>query len=148
MRSVLSRIRRRLDHLASEKSTILAVTGNTACRSSLRVLAIEQGWRILFADCTDDGLRLQSLNRVRILVYDCDLAGVEEWRDGLRTLLNSPHKAIFPIVIAGTPSNGLRSDVLSSGAYDLARTPLEPNRFAALVNGALALGNSIDALEF
>lgn len=56
--------------------------------SSLRVLSLEQGWRILFADCLEDGLRLQRLNKVWILVYDRDLPGVD-WRQGLRTLLTS-----------------------------------------------------------
>ena len=152
MRSVLSRLRqwstelwRRLDSFTSDNTTILAVTSNFTVRSSLRVLSLEQGWRILFAGCLEDGLRLQRLNKVWILVYDRDLPGVE-WRHGLSMLLTS-HQAIFPIVISDVPSCRLRSEVLHFGGYELARAPLDPKYFAALVNGTRALARSIDSLE-
>jgi hypothetical protein len=152
MRSVLNRIRarsselwRHLDNFAWENTTILAVTGNLAVRSSLRVLSLEQGWRILFADCLEDGLRLNRLNKVCILVYDRELAGVE-WRRGLSMLLIL-HRASFPIVLSRAPNCRLRSEVLYFGGYELARNPLDPKHFAALVNGALALARSIDSLE-
>jgi hypothetical protein len=91
----------------------------------------------------DDGLRLQRLNKVWILVYDRDLPGVE-WRHGLSMLLTL-HRAMFPIVISDVPSCRLRSEVLHCGGYDLARKPLDPKFFAVLVNGALELVRSIDS---
>jgi DNA-binding NtrC family response regulator len=152
MRSVLNRFRarsselwRHWDNFKWESTTILAVTNNLAVRSSLRVLSLEQGWRILFADCLEDGLRLQRLNKVWILVYDRDLAGVE-WRHGLSMLLTL-QRAIFPIVLSHMPNCRLRSEVLRFGGYELARSPLDPKHFAALVNGALALARSIDSPE-
>jgi len=143
MRSVLDRLRRQLDYFTPMSRTILAVTGDLSCRMSLRVLALEQGWRILFADCLEDGLRLQCLNSVSILVYDCGLPGVE-WRHGLRTLL-APRGAIFPIVMSHVLSPRLRLEVLECGGYDIARNPLDPKHLAALVNGALALAKSVDS---
>jgi len=152
MRSVLNRFRarsselwRHLEHFTWESTTILAVTSNLAVRSSLRVLSLEQGWRILFADCLEDGLRLQRLNKVWILVYDRELSGVE-WRHGLSMLLKL-HRASFPIVLSHVPNCRLRSEVLHFGGYELARSPLDPKHFAALVNGALALARSIDSPE-
>jgi len=60
MRSVLNRLRehsielrRQLDNFTSESKAILAVTSNFTVKSGLRVLSLEQGWRILFADCLE-----------------------------------------------------------------------------------------------
>lgn len=143
MRSVLNRLRRQLDSRAPMCTNVLAVTEDLNCRMSLRVLALEQGWRVMFADCLEDGLRLERLNSVSILVYDCGLSGVE-WRHGLRTLLES-HGAIFPIVMSDVLSPRLRLEVLECGGYDIARNPLDPKHLTALVNGALALAKSVDS---
>jgi hypothetical protein len=66
MRGVLNRLRehgielrRHLDTFTSESRAILAVTSKFTVKSSLRVLSLEQGWRILFAGCLEEGLRLQ-----------------------------------------------------------------------------------------
>jgi hypothetical protein len=84
MRSVLNRLRehriklrRQLANFTSESKAILTVTSNFTVKSSLRVLSLEQGWRILFADCLEKGLCLQRLNKVWILVYDRNLPDVE-----------------------------------------------------------------------
>lgn len=138
-------LRRRWEHLTQEHTTVLAVTRNPVCKMSLRVVALEQGWRILFAESIEDALRLQILNRICVLVYDRDLPGVE-WRAALRCLLGSS-APLFPIVLSGALQARLRSEVLRCGGYDVARKPLEPRCFVALVRGALALAASIDALE-
>jgi DNA-binding response OmpR family regulator len=138
-------IRRHWEQLASENRTVLAITNNLRCQTYLRVLSLEEGWRILFAESVEHGLRLQHLNQVRVLVYDRELPGAE-WRYGLRRMLASD-RPLFSILLTDAPGPQLRSEVVSCGGYDLARNPLEPQQFAALVNGALALGESIDALE-
>jgi DNA-binding response OmpR family regulator len=143
-REMAAALSRRWGKLMPQSRTVLALTTNFGCRSSLRVLSLEEGWRILFADSLEDGLRLQCLNRASILVYDHDLPGVD-WRRGVRTLLSEG--ATFPIVIADPPSSRLRSEVLDCGGFDVARNPLEPACLAALVNGAWALTKSIDNLE-
>src|SRR5580698_6994689 len=150
---VLKRLRERSndlwrewDHFAYSNKTILAVSANSSFQMSLRVLSLEQGWRILFANCLEDGVRLHRLNRVGILVYDRDLPGVE-WRGGLRTLLRSNSRS-FPIVVSDVPSVRLRSEVLRCGGYDVAQNPLQPKCFAALANGAFALARSIDSGTF
>jgi hypothetical protein len=136
---------RRWEHCASANRTLLAVTRNARCKMSLRTLALEQGWRILFAETIEGGLRLQSLDRICVLIYDHQLPGVE-WRQGLRTLLAFDQPTL-PIVISDVLSPRLRSEVLNCGGYDLARSPLEPECFVPLVNGALALAESIDSIE-
>jgi len=112
---------------------------------SLRTIAFEECWRILFAESLEDGLRLQYSNRICVLIYDRDLPGAE-WHHGLRTLLAS-REPVLPIVISDVLSARLRSEVLDSGGYDLARNPIEPEYFVRLVNGALALAESIDSLD-
>jgi hypothetical protein len=99
----------------------------------------------LFADCLEEGLRLQRLNKVWILVYDRNLPDVE-WRYGLCVLTSN--RVLFPIVLSDVLSCQLRSEVLQCGGYDVARNPLDRKYFAALVNGALALARSIDSSEF
>jgi DNA-binding response OmpR family regulator len=140
---VLKRLWRQWDDFASSNRTILAVTTNASFQMSLRVLSLEQGWRILFANCLEDGLRLQRLNRAWILVYDRDLPGID-WRRGLRALLRSSNLS-FPIVVSGASNARLRSEVLRCGGYDIAQNPLDPKYFAALVNSAFALAKSIDS---
>jgi DNA-binding response OmpR family regulator len=136
---------RRWEHCAVANRTLLAVTRNTRCKTSLRALSLQHGWQILFAETIEAGIRLQTLDRICVLIYDHQLPGVE-WRKGLRTLLafNEP---TLPIVISDVLSARLRSEVLNCGGYDLARNPLEPEYFVPLVNGALALAESIDSIE-
>jgi DNA-binding response OmpR family regulator len=133
------------ERFASGGRTVLAVTRDCRCKTSLHILSLEQGWRILFAESLEDGLRLEHTNRICVLIYDRDLTGVE-WREGLRALLSSD-EPLLPIVISDAPSAELRSEVIDNGGFDLARNPLEPDCFVALVNGALALAESIDSLE-
>jgi DNA-binding response OmpR family regulator len=136
---------RQWEHFASARRTILAVTANFRCKTTLRILSIEEGWRILFAESLEDGVRLQYSNRICILVYDCDLPGVE-WRQGLRILL-AVNEPVLPIVISSVPDAPFRSEVLNLGGYDVSRNPLEPECFVPLVNGALALAGTIDSLQ-
>jgi DNA-binding response OmpR family regulator len=112
---------------------------------SLRIFSIEEGWRILFAESIEAGRRLEAVCGICVLVYDRDLPGVD-WRDGLRALVTSK-APVLPIVMASAPSSGLRSEVLNCGGYDMAQNPLEPSSFVPLVNGALALAESIESLQ-
>jgi len=136
---------RRLEHYALANRTLLAVTRNTRCKMSLRTLSLEQDWRILFAETIEDGIRLQSLDRICVLIYDQQLPGVE-WRQGLSTLLAADEPTL-PIVISDVLSARLRCEVLNCGGYDLARNPVEPEYFVPLVNGALALAESINSID-
>jgi DNA-binding response OmpR family regulator len=137
---------RRWEQFTSARRTILAVTSDIQCRTNLRIYSLEQGWRILFAGSLEDALRLQYLGRICVLVYDCDLPGID-WRRGLRTLL-AVNEPVLPIVISNVASSRFRSEVLNCGGYDVAGNPLDPEFFIPLVNGALALAGSIDSLEF
>jgi DNA-binding NtrC family response regulator len=128
-----------------ENRTVLAVTKDNRCKLTLRTLSLEQRWRILFAESLEDGIRLQARDRARVLVYDHRLLGVE-WRKGLHSLLASDDP-IIPIVISDAPSAPLRSEVLNCGGYDLALNPIQHEWFVALVNGALALAETIDSIE-
>lgn len=124
---------------------MLAVTRNYRCKASIRILSLEEGWRIRFAESLEDGLRVQQQDRISVLIYDRELPGVD-WQHGLRTLL-SLDEPVFPIVISEVLNKRLRLEVLNCGGYDLAPSPLEPETFATLVNGALALAASIETAE-
>lgn len=145
LREQTGALSRRWEHWARAKRTLMAVTRDTRCKTSLRTFALEQGWRILFAATLEDAIRLQTLDRICVLIYDRQLPGIE-WRHGLRTLLASD-EPMLPIVIADDLSAFLRSEVLNCGGYDLARNPLEPECFVPLVNAAFALTESIDSIE-
>jgi DNA-binding response OmpR family regulator len=139
-------LRRRWEQFTSARRTVLAVTSDIRCRTSLRIYSLEQGWRILFAESLEDALRLHHLGRICVLVYDCDLPGID-WRRGLRSLLvlNEP---VLPVVISNLPNSRFQSEVLNCGGYDAARKPLDPEFFVPLVKGALSLAESIESLEF
>lgn len=128
-----------------EIRTVLAVTNDPVCKMNLRVLSLEQGWRILFADSVEDALRVRSLHRIGVLVYDRALRGAD-WRQGLRRLICC-EEPLIPIVVSDVPDARLRSEVLNCGGYDLARNPPERGCFASLVNGALRLAESMDSIE-
>jgi DNA-binding response OmpR family regulator len=145
LREQTGALSRRWEHWARAKRTLMAVTRDARCKTSLRAFSLQQGWRILFADTLKDGIRLQTMERICVLIYDRQLPGIE-WRHGLRTLLASG-EPMLPIVIAEDLNASLRSEVMNCGGYDLARNPLEPDRFVPLVNGAFALTESIDAVE-
>jgi DNA-binding response OmpR family regulator len=145
LREQTTALSRQWERWARAKRTLMAVTRDARCKSSLRTLSLEQGWRILFAETLEDGMRLQTLDRICVLIYDRHLPSTE-WRHGLRTLLASD-EPMLPIVIADDPSASLRSEVLSCGGYDLARNPVEPECLVPLVNGAFALTESIDSIE-
>ena len=102
---------RRWEQFTSARRTILAVTSDIQCRTNLRIYSLEQGWRILFAGSLEDALRLQYLGRICVLVYDCDLPGID-WRRGLRTLL-AVNEPVLPIVISNVASSRFRSEVLN-----------------------------------
>jgi DNA-binding NtrC family response regulator len=144
-RRVINRLKYRWRELSAESKTILAVTTDSACRASLRILSIEEGWRVLFADSVEDGLRLQQGNRVCVLVYDRNLSD-RDWRQGLRTMVAAGDSAI-PILLSNVLTPRLRTEALRCGGYDVAANPLAARSFAALVKGALALQESIDGLE-
>ena len=144
-RGVINRLKNQWKELSSESKTVLAVTNDSACRSSLRILSIEEGWRVLFAASVEDGLRLQQGNRICVLVYDRNLSDID-WRHGLRTMVAAGDAAI-PILLSNVLTPRLRTEALRCGGYDVAANPLVARSFAALVNGALALQKSIDCLE-
>ena len=135
---------RKWEHFTSENRTVLAVTQDERCRMTLRVLSIEEGWRMLFAQSVEDALRLCSGRRPCVLLYDLDLP-VADWQARVRWLLAS-EQPMFPIVLTEAPGAPLREEVVNCGGYDVARKPLEPEHLVSLVNGALALAESIDEL--
>ncbi len=145
MTSSLRSLWRRWEHFTSAPRTVLAITKDARCQMSLRVFSIEEGWRILFAESIEAARRLQALSGICVLVYDGDLPGVD-WRNGLRALVTSK-APMLPIVMASAPTSRLRAEVLNCGGYDVARNPLDPSSFVCLVNGALALADSIESLK-
>jgi DNA-binding response OmpR family regulator len=144
-RGVINRLKKQWKELSSESKTVLAVTADSACRTSLRTLSIEEGWRVLFADSVENGLRLQEGNRVCVLVYDRNLSGMD-WREGLRAL-TATNDAAIPILLSDSLPPRLRCEVLRCGGYDIAANPVAARSLAALVNGAIGLQRSIDSLE-
>jgi hypothetical protein len=136
---------RRWERHALTRRTLLAITRNSRCKGILRTLSFEQGWRILFAETLEEAIRLQTFDRISIVVYDRQFQGVE-WQDGLSTLL-AFEEPTLTIVLSDVLDARLRSEVLECGGYDLAQSPLEPARFASLVNGAFSLIESIDSID-
>jgi DNA-binding NtrC family response regulator len=139
------RLSRKWKRFTAQSRTVLAVTQDDHCRMSLRVLSIEEGWRILFAQSIDDALRLCSGGGSCVLIYDNDAPGAD-WRGALCRLLASK-QPMFPIVIRAARSARLRSDVVNCGGYDVAQKPLDLCHFTELVKGAFEMAESIDDLE-
>jgi len=77
LREQTGALSRRWEHWARAKRTLMAVTRDARCKTSLRTFSLEQGWRFLFADTLEDGIRLQTMDRICVLIYDRQLSGVE-----------------------------------------------------------------------
>jgi DNA-binding NtrC family response regulator len=131
---MLRRAVARLDH---RSRTVLAVTRFRSLRAELRVLALEQGWHIVFASTLEDAVEIRRRARIAVVLYDRDFS-CGEWRVGLRTLA-SCGDATCVILLSHEENSELRHDVVEQGGFDVARDPFDTRRLARLMNGALAL---------
>jgi DNA-binding response OmpR family regulator len=133
---------RQLEHVAEERS-ILAVMRVSSSQDDLRVCAIQEGWRVLFATSVERAIHIRQTNRIDVVLYDCDVAEAD-WRQDLFTLLNCA-EPVFAIAITPVVSAQKSLDVLDSGGYALTAKPLQRQSLVALVNGALQLVDAIDS---
>ncbi|HXA65202.1 MAG TPA: hypothetical protein VNV82_08625 [Bryobacteraceae bacterium] len=145
LRNLVSRIGalwRQLEQVAEERS-ILAVMQISSGQDDLRVIGIQEGWRVLFATTVQRAVGIRQTNRVDVILYDCEVAEAD-WRPGLVTLLNSG-EPVFAIVISRVVDTSISVDVLESGGYAVAPKPLERQNLVALVNGALQMEDTINS---
>jgi DNA-binding NtrC family response regulator len=133
---------RQLEHVAEERS-ILAVMDVGSGQDDLRVCAIQEGWRVLFATSVERAVRLRQTNRVDVILYDCDVEKAD-WRPGLFTLLNCG-EPVFAIVIAPVVNAQMSLAVIGEGGYAATEKPLKRQSVASLVNGALQMQYAIDS---
>jgi len=133
---------RQLEHVAEERS-ILAVMHVGSGQDDLRVCAIQEGWRVLFATSVERAVRLRQTNRIDVVLYDCDVAEAG-WRQGLFTLLNCG-EPVFAIVISPVVNAQMSLAVIEDGGYAATAKPLKRQSVVALVNGALKMQDAIDS---
>ncbi len=133
---------RQLEHVAEERS-ILAVMRVSSGQDDLRVCAIQEGWRVLFATSVERAVHIRQTNRIDVVLYDCDVVEAD-WRQGLFTLLNCA-EPVLAIAISRVVNAQMSLDVLDSGGYAVAAKPLQRQSLVALVNGALQLEDTIDS---
>ena len=145
LRNLVSRIGalwRQLEHVAEERS-ILVVMRLSSGQDDLRVCAIQEGWRVLFATSVERAVYIRQTNRINVVLFDCDVAEAD-WRQGLFTLLNCA-EPVFAIAISGVVNAQMSLDVLDNGGYAVTLKPLNRQSLVALVNGALELEDAIDS---
>jgi len=145
LRSFVRRIEalwRQLEHVSEERS-ILAVMGASSGQDDLRVCAIQEGWRLLFATTVERAVRIRQTNRIDVVLYDRDVAEVD-WRQDLLTMLNCA-EPVFAIVISRVVTAQFSLAVLENGGYAVARKPLKGQSVTALVKGAFELEDTIDS---
>ena len=133
---------RQLEHVTEERS-ILAVMGISSGQDDLRICAIHEGWRLMFATTVERAVRIRQTNRIDVVLYDCDVAEID-WRQDLFTMLNCA-EPVFAIVISRVVNAEFCLAVLESGAYAVTGKPLKRQSVAALVKGALDLEDTIDS---
>jgi DNA-binding response OmpR family regulator len=145
LRSLVLRIGalwRQLEHVAEDRS-VLAVMRVSSGQDDLRVCAIQEGWRVLFATTVERAVHIRQTNRIDVVLYDCDVADAD-WRQGLFTLLNCG-EPVFAIAMSSVVNTQMSLDVLDSGGYAVTSKPLKRQSLVALVNGALQLEDAIDS---
>jgi len=133
---------RQLEYVPEERS-ILAVMGISSGQDDLRVCAIQEGWRLLFATTVERAVRIRQTNRIDVVLYDCDVAEID-WRQDLFAMLNCA-EPVFAIMISRVVNAQFSMAVLESGAYAVTGKPLKRQSVTALVNGALQLKDTIDS---
>jgi hypothetical protein len=143
------RVRRRLkafwhavERFGDEQRTVLAVTGSQFHQTQIRTLALEQGWRLLFAPALEDAVNLRKRARIAVVLFDPCLTN-GEWQQGLRTILDCAEPTCV-ILLTDEVNASLRRMVLEDGGFDVASVPCERDSMARIVNGALAVANAAD----
>ena len=129
---------------AANERAVLVLTTFSSLQLELRVLAIEEGWRILFAQTLPDAIELGRMHGIAVILYDRDLPGVD-WQTGLRSLAGI-HAAFF-ILLSRVVDRRLWKAVLDRGGYDVARAPLDRDNLALLINGAFTLAKAASLNE-
>jgi len=145
LRSLVLRIGalwRQLEHVSEERS-ILAVMRVSSGQDDLRVCAIQEGWRLLFATTVERAVRIRQTNRIDVVLYDRDVAEID-WRQDLFTMLNCA-EPVFAIVLSRAVNAQFSLEVLENGGYAVAGKPMKRQIMVALVNGAMQLEDTIDS---
>ncbi len=135
---------RRIERIGTDERTVLVVTALPSLQLSLRILAIQERWHILFAKTLDTALQISKLNRVTVVLCDRELADAD-WRAAAREIIagNTP---VFFILLSSELDRPVWKAVLDNGGYDVARRNVDSEKLGRLVNGAFALASSIDAV--
>ena len=131
------------EQAGAQERSILAVMPPSSGQDDLRVCSIQEGWRVLFATTVEGAVRIRQMNRIGVVLYDCDLPE-SDWREGLVTLLNCA-EPVLAIVLSHVVDPRLCLAVLDGGGYAVTRKPLDRQSLVALVNGALQLEDTIDS---
>jgi CheY-like chemotaxis protein len=145
----IENIWQRLGQAAAERPGVLAMTLSPGSCNDLRIFAIEEGWKLRFANTLETAVQACQMSRVCVVLYDHDLPGME-WRKTFHSMLRAARPVSF-ILLSADVTSRLRKSVLDAGGFDLARKPLERCKplereaIVGLVNGALALAADIDS---
>jgi DNA-binding NtrC family response regulator len=133
---------RKLERVSEERS-VLAVMGISSGQDDLRICAIHEGWRVMFATTVERAVRIRQTTRIDVVLYDRDVAEMD-WRRDLSTILNCA-EPVFAIAISRVANAQMSLDVLDIGGYAVTGKPLNRQRLTALVNGALQIEDTIDS---
>ena len=121
---------------------VLVVSTSPSLQLEMRVFAIQEGWRILFAKSLANAIRLSRIHKITVVVYDQDLSGVS-WHKAFSHLQNAG--TVLLILLSTVVDWRLRKAVLDNGGFDVARMPVQSATIVPLVNGAFALAGSVDS---
>jgi|SRR5579872_3717232 len=141
-RRCFSTLRRTIERAGSLDCTVVAVTASEPAQVNLRVLSIQEGWRISFARTLDDAMQHRDATRIAVIVFDQDLPGAD-WRKSLSVLVQSP-KPVFFVLLSPAPEKRILRTVLDCGGFDVSPWPLDCDHLAGIVNGAFAIAAAID----
>jgi len=135
-------IRRKIERVSRLNGAVVAVTASEAAQLSLRVLAIQEGWRILFARTLESALQLRDASSIVVILYDQNLPNAD-WRTSLSALVQSS-KPVFFILLCPVPQDRVWRSVLDGGGFAVSRWPVGADHVTAIVNEAFALAAAVD----
>jgi len=124
---------------------IVAVLANVEEREVLSRIAAEQQWIVRFTDTCGEAWTALNESKAPIVLCDRDLPGTE-WRDVIRMMVSSPHRA-YTILVSRVADDYLWNEVIRLGGHDLLATPFHEEDVLRAIRLAWSYWNSSMRLQ-
>ncbi len=133
---------RRMQEAGTNNRVVLLVSESPALQIAVRIAAIQGRWRVMFTRTAGSAVEIAWSNHIPVVLYDREIP-TPEWRRALCRLLAAPEPPVV-ILLSSQVDGQLWRTVLDYGGFDVVQTPIRADNLRAVVNSAMALGESAE----